>query len=316
MQRKDPRAGILAIWRAYCCIPSGQVGVRTTWKWFLNVSDLKQLLERLAQASAVLVTVDGARGSVPREVGTWMAVWPQGQVGTIGGGRLEWEALRQCREVLAIAAGNPRDPWTQVGPLGPSLGQCCGGEMRLRFEPVSAIDGPSLAARLAQPRWPVALFGGGHVGRAIVQALGPLPCALHWIDSRDEVFPDPLPPDVLAEHSDPVQSAVADLAPGAAVLIMSFSHAEDLDTVQACLQRIRQANDLPFVGLIGSRTKWATFQRRLKERGHTPAELARITCPIGLPGIEGKEPAVIAASVVAQLLLLQPTWAKAANQVA
>ena len=94
-----------------------------------------------------------------------------------------------------------------------------------------------------------------------------------------------------------------DLAPGSRVLIMSFSHAEDLDIVAACLERQRAQGDLPLVGLIGSQTKWATFRRRLKARGFSETELAHITCPIGLPGIVGKEPAVIAASVVAQLLL-------------
>ena len=83
---------------------------------------------------------------------------------------------------------------------------------------------------------------------------------------------------------------------------MSFSHAEDLDIVSACLKRLRQHNDLPYVGLIGSATKWATFRRRLLERGYTETELARITCPIGIPGIDGKEPEVIAIAVAAQLL--------------
>jgi len=138
-----------------------------------------------------------------------------------------------------------------------------------------------------------------------VRALTPLPFDVTWIDSRDEVFPADLPRHVHAEHANPVQAAVADLAPGARVLIMSFSHAEDLDIVAACLLRQRQRADLPFVGLIGSHSKWASFRHRLAERGFTGEELARITCPIGLPGIVGKEPAVIAASVVAQLLLLQ-----------
>jgi xanthine dehydrogenase accessory factor len=129
-----------------------------------------------------------------------------------------------------------------------------------------------------------------------------LPYAVRWIDSRDEIFPSPLPVGVQAEHSDPVQDAVADLVPGSAVLIMSFSHAEDLDIVSACLKRLRQHNDLPYVGLIGSATKWATFRRRLQERGYTEDELARITCPIGIPGIDGKEPEVIAIAVAAQLL--------------
>ena len=104
------------------------------------------------------------------------------------------------------------------------------------------------------------------------------------------------------EHSQPVQAAVADLAPGSRVLVMSFSHAEDLDVVAVCLARQRQRGDLAFIGLIGSATKWATFRHRLADRGFTESELAQVTCPIGLTGIAGKEPAVIAASVAAQLL--------------
>ena len=141
------------------------------------------------------------------------------------------------------------------------------------------------------------------MGHAIVQAVLPLPFDVTWIDSRDEVFPAGLPPHVRVEHSDPVHAAVPELPVGSAVLIMSFSHAEDLDIVAACLQRERERHDLGFIGLIGSRTKWATFRHRLEQRGFAADELARVTCPIGLPGIAGKEPAVIAASVVAQLLL-------------
>jgi xanthine dehydrogenase accessory factor len=99
-----------------------------------------------------------------------------------------------------------------------------------------------------------------------------------------------------------VQAAVADLLPGSRVLIMSFSHAEDLDIVVACLKRLREHDDLPFVGLIGSQTKWATFRHRLEERGFSAQEIDRITCPIGVPGIRGKEPEVIAVAVAAQLL--------------
>jgi xanthine dehydrogenase accessory factor len=123
-----------------------------------------------------------------------------------------------------------------------------------------------------------------------------------WIDSRDEIFPDELPSNVVCEHSDPVQAAVNDLAANSHVLIMSFSHAEDLDIVAACLLRQRERADLPFIGLIGSKTKWATFRHRLQDRGFSAAELARITCPIGVEGIKGKEPEVIAVAVAAQLL--------------
>jgi xanthine dehydrogenase accessory factor len=263
-------------------------------------TDLEQLLHRLRQAPAVLVSVSHTQGSVPREAGAWMAVWTQGQIGTIGGGHLEWDAVRRAREALASGV---QTAWEHRVALGPSLGQCCGGVVGLRFEPVSQAQAVALSRRLAPALTPLALFGGGHVGQAIVEALLPLPFGVRWIDSRDGVFPPDLPPAVQAEHSDPVQEAVRDLPPGAMVLVMSFSHAEDLDIVAACLQRRRASADLPFVGLIGSKTKWAAFRHRLADRGFAHVELDRITCPIGIPGIAGKEPAVIAASVVAQLLL-------------
>ena len=262
---------------------------------------LDDCLRRLATAPAVLVSVTNARGSVPRENGTWMAVFGQALVGTIGGGHLEWDAIRQARDHLREPRTSQRG-WTRDVVLGPSLGQCCGGALTLCFEPIGSTDAPALSRRLATPLTPVALFGGGHVGSALVQALAALPFSVRWIDSRDEVFPSALPATVQTEHSDPVAAAVRDLAPGSRVVIMSFSHAEDLDIVAACLLRQRAQGDLPFVGLIGSRTKWASFQSRLKARGIAETELAQITCPIGLPGIRGKAPAVIAASVAAQLL--------------
>lgn len=268
-------------------------------------SPLEAFLLRLQREPAVLVSVEKTRGSVPREAGAWMAVFQAatgGAIGTIGGGHLEWDAMRQARE--SLAQPRPAGPvWEQSITLGPSLGQCCGGALVLRFEHVDASHAAALRQRLYASHRPLALFGGGHVGHAIVQAVLPLPFDVTWIDSRDEVFPVGLPPHVRVEHSDPVHAAVPELPVGSAVLIMSFSHAEDLDIVAACLQRKRERHDLGFIGLIGSRTKWATFRHRLEQRGFAADELARVTCPIGLPGIAGKEPAVIAASVVAQLLL-------------
>jgi xanthine dehydrogenase accessory factor len=266
--------------------------------------DLQKFLALLEAAPAVVARVVRSEGSVPRGLGTWMAVFANDLVGTIGGGHLEFDAIAQARQMLA-------DPTTAARrtlrfALGPSLGQCCGGVVHLQFERVSGNDIEALRASLALAHsMSVALFGGGHVGKAIVKALGALPVQVRWIDSRDEIFPAALPENTQAEHSDPVQHAVRDLKPGSHVLIMSFSHAEDLDIVAACLQRSRQARDLPFIGLIGSQTKWTTFQRRLRERGFSDAELATVTCPIGLPGIAGKEPAVIAVAVAAQLLALR-----------
>ncbi len=245
-----------------------------------------------------MVTVQACRGSVPREQGAWMAVFGQGAIGSIGGGHLELMAMAQARLRLSGAAGETVLRYA----LGPALGQCCGGEVVLGFERVTAADLESLRARLQLPQPGVALFGGGHVGAALIQVLGSLPLDVTWIDSRDEIFPEDLPANVRCEHSDPVQAAVTALASDSRVLIMSFSHAEDLDVLAACLTRQRQHGDLPFIGLIGSQTKWATFRHRLEARGFSAQELAAVTCPIGVPGIRGKQPEVIAVAVAAQIL--------------
>ncbi|MEO8023079.1 xanthine dehydrogenase accessory protein XdhC [Polaromonas sp.] len=288
-------------------------------------------MARLVHEPAVLVQVTATEGSVPREAGTWMGVFTEMVTGTIGGGHLEYQAVAMARARLQGVEGDESARFV----LGPSLGQCCGGVVHLRFEWVDARDAPALRERLGMNLQPVALFGGGHVGNALIQVLSTLPFALTWIDSRDGIFSDsaqgdsaqgfsagppqgkmrPLGgqsatrsertwgPNVTCEHSDPVQRAVTGLAAQSRVLIMSFSHAEDLDIVAECLKRQRERGDLPYIGLIGSKTKWATFRHRLEARGFSAEELAHVTCPIGLPGIEGKEPEVIAVSVAAQLLL-------------
>ena len=283
---------------------------------------LTQLTQALARSPAVLVRVEQTEGSAPREVGAWMAVVAIGTVepsaggqslepevpmpdpmagliGSIGGGHLEWDAQAHALSLLT----NPALPADTVRvALGPSLGQCCGGVVHLRYTRLSAADLPALASTLRAPGTPVALFGGGHVGRAIARQLLTLPFALHWIDSRDEIFPSDLQAAFRCEHSDPVQAAVDDVAPGSRVLIMSFSHAEDLEILARCLLRVRARDDLPYIGLIGSRSKWATFRHRLEARGFGADDFARVTCPIGLPGIAGKQPEVIAVAVAAQLL--------------
>jgi xanthine dehydrogenase accessory factor len=260
-------------------------------------------------APFIWVSIERFEGSSPRETGASMLVASEQIQGTIGGGHLEFEAIAQAKRMLGDAAlANS----TQRYALGPSLGQCCGGVVWLRFERFdaeNAIKREAINAYFMPTNGPktfqIALFGGGHVGRAIVRVLGHLPCWVHWIDSRDEIFPAQLPANVQAEHSAPVQAAVQDLAPGSHVLIMSFSHAEDLDVVAACLKRAKEKNDVPFIGLIGSKTKWATFQHRLEERGFSEDDLCKVTCPIGVPDLRGKEPEVIAVSVAAQLMGLR-----------
>ena len=265
------------------------------------MSPVDALLAKLAGRRACLVSVHSTRGSVPREPGAWMAVFDDEVIGTVGGGQLEFQAIAQARGYLRVGAAESPTPVRYA--LGPNLGQCCGGEMHLKFELVHQAHIAELSTRLKTPLSPVALFGGGHVGKALVQVLSSLPFGITWIDSRDEIFPPDLPQNVVSEHSDPVQAAVAGLDSGSQVLIMSFSHAEDLDVVAACLMRQRVRGDLPFIGLIGSKTKWARFRHQLEARGFTPEELNRVTCPIGVAGIDSKLPQVIAVAVAAQLLL-------------
>ena len=266
----------------------------------MNVVD--EFLNLLAQRPGVLVRVSQTEGSVPREPGAWMAVWAEGITGTVGGGHLEFEAIAHARQMLAGDAL----PAERRFALGPSLGQCCGGVVHLSFELVRSADAVRLREALYEGYAPVALFGGGHVGTALVHVLATLPLKVTWIDSRDEIFPPGVPSSVWCEHSSPVHAAVDALATGSRVLIMSFSHAEDLDVVAACLKRLRERNDLPYIGLIGSKTKWATFRHRLKARGFTDSELDRVTSPIGVPGIGGKQPQVIAVAVAAQILQTLP----------
>ncbi len=261
-----------------------------------------ELWNQLQHAPGVLVTVASVEGSGPREVGAWMAVFPHALVNTIGGGHLEFQAIAQARSWSG--SGRQDGAFVNRYALGPALGQCCGGVVHLKFEQISKTEMPMLQERLPNQAKPVALFGGGHVGHALVNVLSSLPFQVHWIDSRDEIFPVQLPANVVCDHSDPVHAAVEALPSGACVLIMSFSHAEDLDVVAACLKRQRLQGDLKFVGLIGSKTKWATFQHRLEAKGFSAQELAFITCPIGADGITGKEPEVIAIAVAAQLLQL------------
>jgi xanthine dehydrogenase accessory factor len=260
-----------------------------------------QLLQRLAAGPLVRIVVARVQGSGPRDAGAWMAVAGDSLVGTIGGGRLELDAIADAR---ALLAGDPLEEDRRFA-LGPSLGQCCGGVVWLRYQLLRPADLGRVRADLLEAQrghMPVALFGGGHVGAAIVSVLGALPVRTHWIDSREEVFPAELPLNVRCEHSEPVHGAVPTLEAGSRVLIMSFSHAEDLDILAACLKRQRECADLPFIGLIGSKSKWATFRRRLEARGFSQAELDAVISPIGVPGVVGKEPEVIAVAVAAQLL--------------
>lgn len=243
---------------------------------------------------AVVVEVGRTQGSVPRETGTRMLVAADAVQGTIGGGQLEWQAIADARALLARGDFAPQ---TQRMALGPTLGQCCGGALELGFSALAQCrpaDWPVPA-----PRFALQLYGAGHVGRAVVRLLAGLPCDVLWVDEREEEFPPgPLPPHVRAVAVEPVVAEVYAAPPGAFFLVLTHSHALDLALAQAILAR----GDFGWFGLIGSRSKRARFEHRLRDRGFDAALMQRITCPIGLPGITGKEPEVIAVSVVAQML--------------
>jgi len=244
---------------------------------------------------AVLVQVLDTRGSVPREAGTRMLVAADEVIGTIGGGHLEWQAVARARDLLA--AGNTANQEQSIA-LGPTLGQCCGGALTLAYSPWSA---EALAAwPSSPPRFQLQLYGAGHVGRAIVALLAGIDCRVEWIDEREGEFPPPTnePPHIQRLCVEPVEAEVANAPPGACFLILTHSHDLDLRITEAVLKR----GDFGFCGLIGSKTKRARFEHRMQERGIAPEVLGRLTSPIGVPGIVGKQPEVVAIAVVAQLL--------------
>lgn len=252
---------------------------------------------------AVVIEVARTAGSVPRERGTRMLVSATQAIGTIGGGHLELMAIDNARTLLARVPGF--EPVERHYPLGPALGQCCGGAVTLRF---ARLDRHlEQAWPLPEPRFCLQLYGAGHVGRAIVRLLSSIPCRVQWIDERENEFPagEALPPHVEQVCVDPVEAEVDAAPANGCYLVLTHRHDLDLRIAEAILRR----GDFRYLGLIGSQTKRARFVHRYEERGIPAGTLARMTCPIGVAGIEGKEPEVIAVAVVAQLLQLLPVSA-------
>lgn len=307
----------------------------------------------------MLVSVAALRGSTPREVGAFMLISDNATAGTIGGGNLEHQVTLRVQAAFADASELSKAEIVRF-PLGPGLGQCCGGSVEVGFhlldadsqsellavltdiadQPVSqngrwlmlpvedhgqsavadqespqsamlangfgtarggivAINGTEmLCLRLDEALTPIWIFGAGHVGQAIVNALSPLPFDIHLVDSRDAYLDAVKGNNIHICQSDRPELEVADIPSGAHVLILTHNHALDFDICRAALMR----GDLGFVGMIGSQTKRARFVRRLSDRGLGAVEIGRLTCPIGIQGITGKQPVVIAASVAAQVL--------------
>ncbi len=242
----------------------------------------------------VLVTVVEVRGHAPRDAGAKMVVGPDRTWGSVGGGNLEQTAVDLARAMLREGVRSPQTSESRLTAHERTEHgrQCCGGVVRLLLEPLPV-------------RPAVAVFGIGHVGYELARILSRLELQLHLVDSRAEQL-DPLrladvtdgPADVVV-HRELIGEVVLERLPrGAEVLIMTHDHAEDFALCDAALRSER----LGRIGLIGSRAKWTRFRARLADAGHDPASIARVASPIGLPEITGKDPAVIAISVAADLL--------------
>jgi xanthine dehydrogenase accessory factor len=258
--------------------------------WLSALADLDR-----AGEPAALVTVLAVRGSAPREAGCKMVVTCNAQFGSIGGGNLEFACIATARDLLA---GGVNGPVQRDFPLGPALGQCCGGHVSVLFELVRPVA------------LQVALFGAGHVGQALVRLLDGLPCRVLWFDSRPGAFPADRPPGATCSVLEAPDRSVADLPPSSFVLVMTHDHAIDFSIVEAALRR----DDFMGIGLIGSATKRARFTARLRRQGMSEAALQRLICPIGVPGIHSKLPQAIAVAVAAQILQALPATTNATSR--
>lgn len=235
--------------------------------------------------TAIRVTITDVKGSAPRDAGTAMLVFADRIDGTIGGGALEWEAMRLARNMLAEGSTHAR----RTFPLGPSLGQCCGGAVTLEFSTAQDLPMPA-----ATPLW---IWGTGHVGRALIHIISPMQSHdITWVDTAADRFPQDIPSTVHSAIATDPPHLMPHAPPDAHHLIATYSHDIDLALCHAAL-----SHTFASTGVIGSATKWARFRKRLHHLGHSDAQISRIMCPIGDPSL-GKHPQAIAIGVAARLL--------------
>ncbi len=233
----------------------------------------------------VIVTILNTKGSTPRERGTKMVVARNTSFGTIGGGNLEFQAIRLAHNMLQ--KGQEQQHW-ETFPLGPNLGQCCGGSVTLFFECFPGHD------------FQIMLFGAGHVGTALVDIFKQLPCRVHWIDSRENQHTgtNSLPDHVTVMVSDVPKEEVAAMPTGGYYIIATHNHQMDFNILETVLKR----RDARYIGLIGSASKWKRFTSRLRHRGYDETFYQDVRCPMGLPHVGGKHPMEVAVSVAAEVL--------------
>jgi xanthine dehydrogenase accessory factor len=250
-----------------------------------------------ANADVIVCELTSVRGSSPREQGTFMLVGPAGLFGTIGGGALEYMVIEHARRL--IANGQARE--TMDVPLGPEIGQCCGGRVGVSLAHADAERRAELLVQVmaedaALPT--VYVFGAGHVGRALAQILDILPVRLEVIDTRQQEL-DLLPAGIAA-RAVALPEAVVRLAPeGSSYVIVTHDHALDFLIAQEALAR----RDAPYIGMVGSATKRARFASWFKSEGGDARALERLVLPIGQQGLGDKRPAVIAALAAAEIMV-------------
>jgi xanthine dehydrogenase accessory factor len=256
-----------------------------------------------AHAQVAKVEVTEAKGSTPREAGTWMLVAPTAIFGTIGGGQLEFMAIDEARKMLRPSprGAGPDEHSLLSIPLGPEIGQCCGGRVELSIRRVNDADRTTLVEALAaaDARLPAVLvFGGGHVGRALAQALALLPVRARVVETRADAV-DGFPPEVETRLTPMPEEQVRAAQPGTAFVVLTHDHALDFLIVAEALRR----GDAAYVGMIGSQTKKATLRSWfLKTAGGSDAEFSRLVSPIGGAAVRDKRPAVIAALAAAEIM--------------
>jgi xanthine dehydrogenase accessory factor len=253
--------------------------------------------------SYVLVTLLATAGSTPRNGGCKMLVCDDSTFDTIGGGHLEFEVIKQARSLLLE---NTNSQKIEHYPLSSKLGQCCGGATNVLFE------------AFTQHTQHLAIFGAGHVSKALVPILAQLPLQISWIDNRqamlDEIAIQPQAHNVKLVYSENPDDEITKLPAGSWSLIMTHNHQLDFEIVVAALSR----QEMAFVGMIGSDTKARRFQTRLAHKGFATQDIKRLVSPVGMLDIPGKRPIEVAVSMAAQIIqmLQQDTPSPAAQKQA
>ena len=253
----------------------------------LNTQWIQQAAELEKSAiDFIMVSVLSVKGSTPREIGARMLVTQTQCFGTVGGGHLEWKAMALARDRLQQGK---QESITQDYPLGATLGQCCGGFVTLLFESV------------IQEKFHLIIFGAGHVGKAIVHCLSQIPCQVTWIDSRAAEFPALTASHIHIRHADEPVDEIPDCPANSYYLVLTHNHQLDLALTEAILKRA----DSSYLGVIGSRTKSARFQHKLRSKGFSDQQIEQMQCPMGEDGIISKQPGEIAISTLAHILKIK-----------